>query len=68
MSEGIFKQDLRRCFYLYAQTMGQHSQIGIVACASVEEYLHDEIKKHELTRKDKEDDRTKHVRATQSHT
>ena len=47
--------------------MGGHTQYGIVGCASVEEYLNDTIKKHELTRKDKEDDRTKHVQVTNAH-
>jgi uncharacterized protein (DUF1015 family) len=48
--------------------MGGHSQFGIVGCASVHEYLDDTIKKHEHTRKDKEDDRTKHVEVTNAHT
>ena len=47
--------------YLYRQIMNGHSQIGLVAGASVWEYEHDLIKKHELTRKNKEDDRTRHV-------
>lgn len=48
-------------FYLYRQIMNGHSQIGLVAGASVWEYEHDMIKKHEFTRKNKEDDRTRHV-------
>jgi uncharacterized protein (DUF1015 family) len=48
--------------------MGDHTQAGFVGCASVEEYLADTIKKHELTRKDKEDDRTRHVKETGAHT
>jgi uncharacterized protein (DUF1015 family) len=47
--------------------MGSHTQAGIIGCASVEEYLNDTIKKHELTRKDKEDDRTMHVKVTNAH-
>ena len=47
--------------FLYAQTMGSHRQVGVVACASVAEYDDDAIKKHEKTRPDKEDDRTRHI-------
>ena len=47
--------------YLYAQTMGSHTQTGLVCCAHIDDYIQDVIKKHELTRKDKEDDRTKHT-------
>ncbi|MFO0659343.1 MAG: DUF1015 family protein [Polyangiaceae bacterium] len=47
--------------WLYAQTMGTHRQIGVVGCASVDEYDRDVIKKHEKTRADKEDDRTRHI-------
>jgi uncharacterized protein (DUF1015 family) len=57
----ILIQDEPACFYLYRQIMGEHSQLGLVALASVEEYLHDKIKKHELTRHDKEEDRVKHI-------
>lgn len=66
--DGILTEDPRPCFYLYAQTMGTHMQYGIIGCASVQEYLNDTIKKHELTRKDKEDDRTRHVKVTNAHT
>ncbi|MEJ2542920.1 MAG: DUF1015 family protein, partial [Calditrichaceae bacterium] len=48
-------------FYIYRQIMGNHSQIGLVACASVEEYENNIIKKHELTRPDKEQDRATHI-------
>ncbi len=68
IDQGILREDDQPCFYLYAQTMGDHTQYGIVGCASVEEYRNDTIKKHELTRKDKEDDRTKHVQVTNAHT
>jgi len=47
--------------------MSGHTQYGIVGCASVQEYLNNTIKKHEHTRKDKEDDRTKHVKVTNAH-
>lgn len=54
-------QDAQPCLYLYRQTMGTHSQTGIVLAASCEEYLAGLIKKHELTRPDKEDDRARHI-------
>lgn len=66
--DGALVQDPRPVYYLYAQTMGNHSQYGIIGCVSVEEYLNDTIKKHELTRQDKEDDRTRHVKVTNAHT
>ncbi|MCX6231354.1 MAG: DUF1015 family protein [Bacteroidetes bacterium] len=50
--------------YIYAQTMDGRTQYGIVGCAGVEDYMNGIIKKHELTRKDKEEDRMKHVRIT----
>ena len=68
IGDGILVQDAEPCFYVYAQTMGDHTQAGFVGCASVTEYLTDTIKKHELTRKDKEDDRTRHVKETGAHT
>jgi uncharacterized protein (DUF1015 family) len=67
IDSGVLRQDPAPAFYLYAQTMDDHTQYGIVGCASVQEYLNDTIKKHELTRRDKEDDRTKHVRVTNAH-
>jgi uncharacterized protein (DUF1015 family) len=62
INEGILIQDEKPCFYVYRQIMGGHSQIGLVAGASVDEYQKDLIKKHELTRADKEEDRSKHVK------
>lgn len=67
ISDGILKADSSDCFYLYSQIMGSHRQYGIVGCASVKEYMDNTIKKHELTRKEKEDDRTKHVKVTNAH-
>ncbi len=58
---GTLVQDDRPCFYLYQLTMDGHVQHGLVLGASVDEYENDKIKKHELTRRDKEDDRAKHV-------
>jgi uncharacterized protein (DUF1015 family) len=68
IEDGIFQQDPQPYLYLYSQTMGTHTQYGIVGCVSVQEYLDNIIKKHELTRKDKEDDRTNHVKYTNGHT
>jgi len=63
--EGHLHYDQKPCFYIYRQVMpvngATHTQLGIVAGASVEEYQKNLIRKHELTRKDKEDDRTRHV-------
>jgi len=55
-------QDEVEHYYIYAQTMNGKTQYGLVVCASVEDYLKGNIKKHELTRRDKEKDRMKHVR------
>ena len=59
---GWLVQDAKECHYVYAQTMEGRTQYGLVVCANVEDYLTGKIKKHELTRKDKEEDRMKHVR------
>lgn len=61
---GWLVQDGEDHLYIYAQTMKGKTQYGLVACASVDDYLNDVIKKHELTRPDKEEDRKKHVRVT----
>lgn len=58
------KPDDKENLYVYAQTMNGRTQYGLVACAAVDDYLNNVIKKHELTRKDKEEDRMKHVRVT----
>lgn len=60
--KGWLVQDKKECYYVYAQTMNGRTQYGIVLCANVDDYLTGKIKKHELTRKDKEDDRMIHVR------
>lgn len=62
--EGVFKQDEKDCYYIYAQTMDGRKQYGIVGCASVDDYVNNVIKKHELTRPDKEEDRKNHVRVS----
>jgi len=68
IQNGDLKQDSEPHFYLYRQIMGGHSQIGLVAAASCEDYLHEIIKKHELTRPDKEDDRVRHIESLNSQT
>lgn len=57
-------QDEEEYLYIYAQTMHGKTQYGLVGCAGVEDYMNNVIKKHELTRPDKEEDRMKHVRVT----
>ena len=62
VKEGVFVQDKEECLYIYELIMDGRSQNGIVACASVDDYMEGRIKKHELTRPDKETDRKNHVR------
>lgn len=64
IQEGIFVQDQEEYLYVYAQTMWGKIQYGLVGCAAVEDYLNNIIRKHELTRPDKEEDRKKHIRIT----
>lgn len=59
---GWLVQDPKEMYYIYAQTMDGRTQYGLVAAANVDDYMSGKIKKHELTRKDKEDDRMIHVR------
>lgn len=58
---GWLRKDGKPCYYLYAQTMKGHTQYGFVLCANIEDYENGAIKRHELTRKDKEDDRMVHI-------
>ncbi len=60
--KGWLVQDKKECYYVYAQTMHGKTQFGLVVCAYVPDYMNGVIKKHELTRRDKEEDRMKHVR------
>lgn len=60
--KGWLVQDGKERYYIYAQTMNGKTQYGLVVCAYVEDYMTGKIKKHELTRRDKEEDRMKHVR------
>ena len=68
IKDGVLLEDAEPSFYLYAQTMNGRTQYGLVGCASVDDYTSDVIKKHEKTRKDKEEDRSNHVRVTNAHT
>ena len=60
--KGWLVQDEKSCYYVYAQTMNGKTQYGLVVGAYVPDYMDGNIKKHELTRRDKEEDRMKHVR------
>ncbi|MGL4804968.1 MAG: DUF1015 family protein, partial [Bacteroidales bacterium] len=59
--KGWLKQDSDELYYVYAQTMDGRTQYGLVVGANVDDYMNGVIKKHELTRRDKEEDRMKHV-------
>ncbi|NLI75600.1 MAG: DUF1015 domain-containing protein [Candidatus Riflebacteria bacterium] len=59
--KGWLVQDPGNCLYIYRQVMDGRAQTGLMCCCAAEEYWNDTIKKHELTRKDKEEDRLKHV-------
>ena len=68
ITEGALLQDRKRCFYIYKQIWGDHVQVGLVAGASCQDYQDDVIKKHELTRKDKERDRQRHIETLNAQT
>lgn len=61
ISTGVLMQDSSECYYVYRQKMGTVVQTGLVACSAVDDYQSGVIKKHELTRADKEEDRVKHI-------
>ena len=61
IARGWLQRDPHPCYSVYRQVMGSQTQVGLVAAASVDEYEKGLIKKHELTRADKEDDRTRHI-------
>ncbi len=67
VSAGILTQDQNPGYYIYAQQMGNHRQVGIMGLASAEDYWEDRIKKHEFTRPQKEDDRMRHIEAVGAH-
>ncbi len=66
--EGALLQDKKKCFYVYKQIWGEHVQVGLVAGASCQDYQDDVIKKHELTREDKERDRQRHIETLNAQT
>ena len=66
--KGYLTMDQKPMFYLYSQVMNGRIQTGIVACADVDDYIKEIIKKHELTREEKELDRTRHIDVTEANT
>lgn len=66
IDDGVLVPDDRPCFYIYRLTMGGHVQYGLAVGCSVDEYVEGRIKKHEFTRRDKEDDRARHVEILQA--
>ena len=68
VKDGSFVQDEKECYYLYELVMNDRAQTGIVACASIDDYINGVIKKHENTRADKEEDRIRHVDACDAQT
>jgi len=67
-AEGLLVRDPQAHFYVYRQKMGDHVQRGVVACCHIDDYQSDVIRKHERTRRDKEDDRTRHIGTLSAHT
>ncbi len=67
VEEGILVHHGKPAFYIYSQTMGDHTQTGLVACVAASDYPQ-RIKRHELTRIEKEEERTKHILKTRAHT
>lgn len=68
VAEGALAPDTQPCFHLYRQTLGNHQQTGVVVAASCQEYRDGVIRRHELTRVDKEDDRVRHIDALDAQT
>lgn len=68
IEDHYFEEEQQECYYLYELTMGEHTQTGLVACASVDDYLNHVIKKHENTTEEKEQDRIRHVEACSAQT
>lgn len=67
IEQGILFQDAYPFLYLYEQTMNGHTQTGVVACSSVDDYFNNVIKKHEFTRPEKEEDRIRHMETLMAH-
>ena len=68
IEKGYYVEDDKPNYYIYRQSMGNRSQTGLVACASIDDYTNNIIKKHELTREEKEIDRINHVYKCEAHT
>lgn len=68
IADGVFIEDDEEAYYIYELTMDGRAQTGIVACAAIDDYIHNRIKKHEKTRADKELDRIQHVDRTSAQT
>lgn len=68
IAQGILLLDAEPCYYLYRLTMGEHTQTGLVAAASIDAYQALRIRRHEFTRPDKEDDRVRHIEALNAQT
>ena len=68
IADGVLRRDPSPRFYFYRQVMGSHSQTGLVGLASCREYRDNVVKKHELTRPDKEDDRVRHIETLNAQT
>ena len=68
LDEGVLQRDSQPCYYVYRLVMGDHSQTGLVAVASVADYDSNRIRRHEFTRPDKEDDRVRHIEALNAQT
>ena len=66
-SNGTLIEEETPCFYVYRQRMGDHVQRGVVGCCHVDEYRNDLVRKHEKTRPDKENDRTRHMTTLEAH-
>lgn len=68
VASGAMQREGRPCFYVYTQKMGDHEQTGVVACCHIDDYANNLILKHEKTRREKEDDRTRHVLTLRANT
>ncbi len=68
LQEGVLQRDPEPCYYVYRLVMGEHSQTGLVAVASVADYNSNRIRRHEFTRPDKEDDRVRQIEALNAQT
>ena len=68
LDRGVLKRDDRRCYYVYRMVMNGHAQTGLAAACSVADYDAQRVRRHELTRPDKEDDRVRQIEAVNAHT